>query len=271
MKLRELLWLLGMPKPAPRTFGHQVVAFDLPKDGRVEWAQWQHPRTGAFALHQETVDALRTFLRPGDAVIDIGAHTGDTTVPFALAVGPTGGVFAFEPNPYVFPVLERNAQLNRDRARIIPLPLAAAPQDGPITLEYGDETFCNGGRHEEYSRWRHASVFEVQAQAVRVEPYLHARDPALLERLRFIKVDAEGYDHFIIASLRDLVVRLRPFIRTEVFVLASRKQRLAHIQALRDLGYRVTRMRHDGDYPGVPLDDADVMNWKTFDVFCTPA
>lgn len=271
MKLKELLYLLGMPRPKARTFGHEIVTIDLPKDGKIEWAAWQHPKIGPYALAQEDVDVLRTLLRPGDAVIDIGAHTGDTALPYALAVGPTGGVFAFEPNPYVYPVLARNSELNRSRARIIPFQLAAGASDGPLTLEYGDETFCNGGRHEEYSRWKHGSVFEVEAQAVRVEPFLRAREPELLERLRLIKVDAEGYDHFIIASMRDLIARRKPYIRTEVFVLASRKQRLDHIQALRDLGYRVNRMRHERDYPGVPLDDADVMNWKTFDVFCVPA
>ena len=30
MRLRELLYLLGWPRPAARSYGHEVVTFDLP-------------------------------------------------------------------------------------------------------------------------------------------------------------------------------------------------------------------------------------------------
>ena len=52
---------------------------------------------------------------PGDAAIDIGAHTGDTALPVALAVGPQGAVFALEPNPFTYKVLIANAGLNREK------------------------------------------------------------------------------------------------------------------------------------------------------------
>ena len=112
MKVRELIHLLGW-KPKRRVYGHEVRAFDLASDGRVDYAQWLHPGETPKEVRQDVVDHLRTFLRPGDVAIDIGAHTGDSTIPIALAVGPAGRVLALEPNPYVFPVLERNAGLNR--------------------------------------------------------------------------------------------------------------------------------------------------------------
>ena len=71
------------------------------------YAQWLHPRETGKRISQESVDELRRFLSPGDVAIDIGAHTGDSTIPIALAVGKTGCVLALEPNKYVFPVLER--------------------------------------------------------------------------------------------------------------------------------------------------------------------
>lgn len=103
MNLRSLANLLGW-KPAPRTYGSEVTSFELANDGRVELARWLHPAESPKVVTQEVVDHLRTIVKPGDVAIDIGAHTGDTTVPMALAVGPTGCVIALEPNPYVFPV-----------------------------------------------------------------------------------------------------------------------------------------------------------------------
>jgi FkbM family methyltransferase len=270
MRLRELLYLLGWPKPAARTYGHEVVAFDLPHEGRIEFARWLHPAVRATTVRQEEVDALRTFLRPGDVVVDIGAHGGDTPVPFGLAVGPTGAVLAFEPNRHVFPVLEANARLNPGKLRILPHRYAVAPEDGTLTFEYGDPGFCNGGRHEEYSRWRHGSVFELQVDAVRLEPFLERHHPDLVGRIRFVKVDAEGFDRAIIESIGGLLDRTRPYLRTEVFALASREQRLQLLRTITGMRYRVARMRSDVDYPGVPLAEADVMAWKKYDLFCTP-
>ncbi len=63
---------------------------------------WQRPIT-AFA-HQ--------FLEAGDVAVDVGAHIGYFATVFADAVGPDGAVFAFEPDPDNFRLLERNRSLN---------------------------------------------------------------------------------------------------------------------------------------------------------------
>ncbi|MGH6962162.1 MAG: FkbM family methyltransferase, partial [Dongiaceae bacterium] len=42
---------------------------------------------------------MQRYLRPGDAVLDIGAHAGPRAIPAARLVGPPGRVDAFEPSP----------------------------------------------------------------------------------------------------------------------------------------------------------------------------
>src|SRR5688572_29854081 len=43
-------------------------------------------------------DFLRTRVKPGQIVFDVGANLGAYTLQFANWVGPSGRVFAFEPN-----------------------------------------------------------------------------------------------------------------------------------------------------------------------------
>src|ERR1041384_4689973 len=107
VKLRDVPRALGIGS-APREYPSTVTTFTLPIDGEVRFARWQHPNETLKVISQDEVTALREFLRPGDVAIDIGAHTGDSTLPIALALGASGTVFAIEPNPYVFKVLVAN-------------------------------------------------------------------------------------------------------------------------------------------------------------------
>ena len=86
MKFKEIFYLLGL-KPRTKSYGYEVVHFDLATEGRVSYARWLHPKEQRKTFSQAEVDELRRFLSVGDVAVDIGAHTGDTALPVALAVG----------------------------------------------------------------------------------------------------------------------------------------------------------------------------------------
>lgn len=269
MKTKEIFYLLGF-RPAPRTYGFEVIAYDLPRDGRVEYARWLHPRETAKTFSQESVDQLRKFLSPGDVAIDIGAHTGDSAIPMALAVGKSGVVLALEPNPYVFPVLKKNSELNPEKTSIIPLPFAATPDDGEYEFEYSDAGFCNGGIHENVSRWKHGLAFKLKVTGKNLAQYLAREHLNLLPRLRYIKVDAEGYDLTVLSSLSDLITQYHPFIRAEVYKWTRRPQREALIQFLAAAGYTVWRVENEDNYCGQALGMESVMERAHYDIFAAP-
>ena len=271
MKLKEFFYLLGL-KPKPQTFGFVIEPHELPGEGRLELARWLHPGAHRIAPSQAAVDELRRFLRPGDVAIDIGAHTGDTTIPIALAVGPTGLVLAFEPNPYVFPVLARNAALNPGKIRIVPLRYAAMRADGIYEFQYGESGYCNGGFHEGMSKWQHGSAFTVQVEGKNLQQLLARQHADLLPRLRFIKVDAEGFDLPILETLEQLIRGRRPYLQVEMFNL--RKSAPAYRRALYDFlvshGYEVYRVEGEAKLQGERVTPDNLMRWNVYDVFCTP-
>lgn len=57
--------------------------------------------------------ALKDLCRPGDVVLDIGAHHGFTTIMASRKVGPTGRVISIEANPFNAMVLQANIGVNR--------------------------------------------------------------------------------------------------------------------------------------------------------------
>ncbi len=261
--------MLGV-RPKPREYGYDTRTFDLGAYGVVQYAQWLHPSESEKQFTQGEVDHLRRFIGPGDVAIDVGAHSGDTTLPIALAAGPTGRVLALEPNPYVFRVLTENARLNPGKVAIEPLPFAATSEDGLIEFEYSDPGFCNGGRHEGINPWLHAHPFKLTVEGRNLEKYLRSRHRELIPRLRYIKTDAEGYDLFVLRSLRGLIQETRPYIKSEIYKHTNQDQRQAFVRLLRDLGYEIRKINHEFDYLGEAVTWDKVMQWRHYDIFGIP-
>src|SRR6185295_19332398 len=195
------------------------------------------------------------------------AHTGDSTIPMALAVGKSGLVLALEPNPYVFPVLKNNAGLNREKTNIIPLPFAATSENGEFEFEYGDSGFCNGGLHENVSRWKHGLAFKLNVTGKNLTRYLMSEHPDLLPRIRYIKIDAEGYDLAVLLSLAPIIREFHPFIRAEVFKWTGRSKREQLMKFLRENGYSVWRVENEENYCAEIIGQGRLMQWPHYDVF----
>jgi FkbM family methyltransferase len=77
------------------------------------------PRGGAGALiyylgysEPETARFITSYLQAGMTFWDVGAHIGEYSLIAAKRVGTTGRVEAFEPQPSIFELLERNVSIN---------------------------------------------------------------------------------------------------------------------------------------------------------------
>ncbi len=235
MKLKHLPRALGFAA-SPREYPTEVRAFTLPADGEIQFARWLHPSETPKTVTEDSVNALRGFLRDGDVAIDIGAHTGDSAVPMALAVGPRGTVFALEPNPYVFKVLDLNATLNPTKCHIVPLMFAAMPSDGVFEFEYSDSGYCNGGYHGPLSRWTHGDFSKLRVEGRDLVAYLRRTAASELTRLRYIKIDTEGFDRAVAGSLRVLLESARPYIKSEIYKHMPGDERAGYHADLRALG-----------------------------------
>ena len=271
MKLIEVAYLLGL-RPRPRRYGTVVDEHFLPDGERIEIAHWLHPRAYRAVPSAAILAQLRRFLRPGDVAIDIGAHAGDTALPMALTVGPGGAVIALEPNPYVHPVLAANAALNPGRVRIIPYPFAAMREAGTYQFHYGEPGFCNGGFHEGLSRWRHRSAFTVEVEGRNLAELMAREHPDLLARLRFIKVDTEGFDLAVLETLDAVLAERRPILQVEMFSLkhapGGYREQLYHFLVQRR--YDLFRVDGDRDFFAEAVTPANLLRWQSCDVCCVP-
>jgi FkbM family methyltransferase len=270
MTLQGILYWLGI-RPAPRSYGSAVVQAQLAGYGVVELARWLHPSEGEKTLDPAALHGLESFLAPGDFCVDIGAHSGDTTVPMALVVGPQGCVLALEPNRYVYATLQKNASLNKGMTNIATLMAAATETNGKFHFQYSDSGFCNGGLHKNISLMKHRHHFRLEVTGVRLEEVLRIEYASRLARLRFIKVDTEGYDLFVLKSLLRIIEDFRPHVRAEVYQHTSADYRRELFDLFATRGYAVHRVNSESDLAGPRLEAGALMEAPHYDIFCIPA
>jgi FkbM family methyltransferase len=251
-------------------YGFQVNTFELADDGVVEYAQWLHPKESPKPVLQTQVTALRRFIRAGDAVLDIGAHTGDTTIHFALAAGSTGCTLALEPNPYVFKVLAKNASLNRDKTHIVPLNFAATETDGFFTFHYSDGAYCNGGYVDQMEDTRHGHRHRLEVRGCNLESFLRRQYGDRLGRLSFVKIDTEGYDRQVIQSIMGILQEFQPVVVCEVYRRLNKAEREALFDVLDRAGYQCHRQATGGDLVGSTVKRGELMNERHFDMIALP-
>jgi len=139
---------------------------------------------------------LKTVLKPGDVVIDVGANIGYYTTLAAKIVGPTGRVIAIEPFPETFDALRDNVR--RNGLANVEL-INAAVGDGAVLSLYQDPSGALGTISMlKQPEWRH--VADVPTTTLE-----KAVPPGLQERLRMVKIDAEGAEDIALRSMGGLL------------------------------------------------------------------
>jgi FkbM family methyltransferase len=173
--------------------------------------------TGSYEREQTRL--MVSMVTAGDAVLDVGAHTGYYTVLASLLVGRAGRVHAFEPDPRNAGFLRRHVRLNRCDNTVV--------EEVAVASRAGARRF-GGGSGSGTARLRPDGALEVPVVALDEYCQRHAIHPTL------IKVDVEGGEAEVLRGAAEVLRRDRPT------VLLSTHGPEAHAECLSllsDLGY----------------------------------
>jgi FkbM family methyltransferase len=124
-------------------------------------------------------------IKEGDTVFDVGSHIGSYSLICSRLAGPTGRVFAFEPNPSTIEMLKDNILRNRP-SNIHAIPLAISDREEESSFSFDQ---FSGHLISQKDAPRIASE-----DVARISTTTLARFAAQqgLERIDFIKLDAGG-------------------------------------------------------------------------------
>ncbi len=145
-------------------------------------------------------NVVRSLIRPGDQVIEVGANHGYYTLAMAAGVGPTGRVIAFEANPGVAMLLRRSISFNNYADRVTVYQKAVVDQAGSLTFSMSASD-SGAGHIMQGGHLLGAEPILVEVEAVRLD------DLFPVERIDLIRTDAEGSEPLIVEGARNLIDR----------------------------------------------------------------
>lgn len=146
---------------------------------------------------------VRSWLRGGMTMIDVGSHVGYYTALAAARVGRRGRVLSFEPDRDNYDLLVHNVS-GRGLRNVVALNAAAWDATEALSLA---RSLDNTGDHRVH-RVLPGGAAAVAAFAV---------DDIVPSRLRVdvVKIDTQGTDHRVVAGLTETIRRWRPRICLE--------------------------------------------------------
>jgi FkbM family methyltransferase len=134
-------------------------------------------------------------IRRGETVVDCGANVGYFTLIFARRVGPGGRVFAFEPEPGNFRLLERNIARNGYR-NVTAVPWALSREEGTAPLCLAPD---NLGDHR-------LGPMQEERQTVTVQvTTLDASVAARAGHIDFLKLDVQGREPAVLDGAHEVL------------------------------------------------------------------
>lgn len=169
---------------------------------------------GAKAYEPQYVSVLKTLLKSGDTVFDIGANIGFYSVLFSNWVGSRGRVVSYEPDPANLKLLRRNLELNGCK-NVVVRPAALSNESGTELFSVDRVTRSTGhlGPGATYGE----TIFGTgKEDLIRVVASTLDDEVSEYGAPDLIKMDIEGGEHNALAGGIHTLRSHRPLIVSEL-------------------------------------------------------
>ena len=156
-------------------------------------------------LHLPVTCLLLALLRPGMNVVDVGANLGYYTLLAARAVGKSGRVWSFEPEPHNFLLLMKSIRAS-DFRNVEPVQMALSEEPGTEKLYLAPASEPNA-----HTLTRDRGMGSLEIPSTSLDEFWQARGAG---RLDLLKIHVFGDEPIVLRGSRRVLLASRPMIIT---------------------------------------------------------
>lgn len=153
----------------------------------------------------ENFEFLSRSCKPGAVIIDIGAHIGLFSVIAAQVTGKAGKVYAFEPAPATYALLQKTIAINKMEDVVETRQQAVGQATGKITFFVSDNHADNSNSLVNYKEDR--SLHGIDVAVTTIDNFVQEKN---ITRLNFIKIDVEGAEYDALKGACNTFNNLKP-------------------------------------------------------------
>jgi len=155
---------------------------------------WLH-RTGLMGSGPRAY--FEQSIRPGANVVDVGANQGLYALLFSRLAGPSGHVYAFEPDPDLFAAATANCRANQ-AANVTLFPMAAGSREARLPLR---RSLVNAGDNRLAPGPSNAARESVEVAVRPLDTVLAGTE------VDFIKIDVQGWEWEVFQGMPRILER----------------------------------------------------------------
>ncbi|MDQ6608499.1 MAG: FkbM family methyltransferase [Bacteroidota bacterium] len=204
---------------------------------------------------------VRSLLKEGDYIIDIGANLGYFTLPFSDKIKSHGHLYCVEP---VAPFQKQLKKLIAGKKNVTLLPFALGEEnDKKVTLgipaefqqlgylRHGTTTLLHGHNNSD-GKYSFEATMKKGSELI-----------VTLPRLDYIKCDIEGYETIVFSEMKNIIEKYQPMVQLETWGEQLMKM-YAFFKELGFSAYYLEKKRLK------PLEAKDSALWGESDILFVP-
>ena len=192
-----------------------------------------------------TLELAKKIIKQGDVFVDIGANAGIYSFTLSKIVGQQGKVYAFEPDPRNYKLLEKSIKANSIN-NIIVYPIAVSDKTGQAKFNLDIDS--SQSSLIELENRKRVCYKSIKVPTISLDDFVSKKN---IKKINLIKIDVEGGEPLVVKGMEN-TIKNNPDLKiimefTPAYLKQLKINYLVFLNYIRKLGFKCAIIDEDNN------------------------